>query len=199
MNQVKARYDYSPYHSLEIVHGDLTEEAVDAIVNAANSHLAHGGGVAAAIVRRGGAQIQLESNEWVRRHGPVSHAEPAYTSGGKLPCRFVIHAVGPIWGEGDEDHKLASAILGSLRLAEQLGLTSLSIPPISTGTFGFPKKRAASIFYNTIQQYFTEKPDSSLRQIRLCILDLPTLKVFLDEFLAWKKNLLPNDHIHPEF
>lgn len=196
MNVVKKSHEFSPSHRLEIVHGDLTEERVDAIVNAANSYLAHGGGVAGAIVRRGGMQIQHESDEWVRRYGPVSHAEPAYTTGGKLPCRFVIHAVGPIWGEGDEDRKLTLAISGSLRLAERLGATSLSIPPISTGIFGFPKERAAPIFYNTISQYFVEHPASTLRLVRLCIIDVPTLEVFLNEFAAWKKDLPADDYIH---
>ncbi|MEJ5201295.1 MAG: macro domain-containing protein [Anaerolineales bacterium] len=198
MNVVKKYYEFSPFHRLEIVHGDLTEESVDAIVNAANSHLAHGAGVAGAIVRRGGIQIQRESDEWVRRYGPVSHAEPAYTSGGNLPCRFVIHAVGPIWGEGDEDRKLAAAISGSLHLADQLGVTSLAFPPISTGIFGFPKERAALIFYNTIQKYFAEHPATILRLVRLCIIDVPTLEVFLNEFIDWKKSLPANDYIHKE-
>lgn len=198
MNVVKKSYEFSPFHRLEIVHGDLTEEPVDAIVNAANSHLAHGAGVAGAIVRRGGIQIQRESDEWVRRYGPVSHSEPAYTSGGNLPYRFIIHAVGPIWGEGDEERKLAAAIFGSLRLADRLGVTSLAFPPISTGIFGFPKERAAPIFYNTIQQYFAEHSATTLRLVRLCIIDVPTLEVFLNEFTEWKRNLLANDYIHQE-
>ena len=78
----------------QIVQGDITQEAVDAIVNAANSHLQHGGGVAGVIVRQGGQAIQQESDAWVRAHGPVSHTEPAYTSAGRLPCKYVIHAVG---------------------------------------------------------------------------------------------------------
>ena len=98
---------------LELAQGDLTEEPLDAIVNAANAHLQHGGGVAGAIVRKGGYQIQEESNAWVRKYGPVSHAKPAYTSAGKLPCHYIIHAVGPVWGEGDEDAKLAAAVSGS--------------------------------------------------------------------------------------
>jgi O-acetyl-ADP-ribose deacetylase (regulator of RNase III) len=198
MNVVKKSHVFSPLHKLEIVHGDLTNETVDAIVNAANSHLVHGAGVAGAIVRRGGIQIQHESDEWVRRYGPVSHAEPAYTSGGNLPCRFVIHAVGPIWGEGNEDQKLVAAISGSLRLADRLGVTSLAFPPISTGIFGFPKERAAPIFYNTIRNYFVEHPATLLKLVRLCIIDIPTLEVFLNEFITWKKNLPANDYIHQE-
>ncbi len=171
--------------TLDLVHGDLTREQVDAIVNAANDALAHGGGLAAAIVRAGGPTIQQESDAWVRQHGRVSHAEPAYTRAGRLPCRYVIHAVGPIWGEGDEDTKLAQAIAGSLRRADQLKLASIAIPPLSTGIFGFPKERAAPIFFHTIQNYFVENPESTLRLVRLIILDQPTLNVFEAAFQGW--------------
>lgn len=171
--------------SLELVHGDLTQEKVDAIVNAANSSLAHGGGLAAAIVRAGGPIIDKESAAWVREHGRVNHAEPAYTSGGKMPCQYVIHAVGPMWGAGDEDAKLSQAIAGSLRLADTLKLASIAIPPISTGIFGFPKERASTIFFNTIQGYFAENPGSGLRLVRLTILDQLTLGIFKDSFERW--------------
>ena len=100
--------------TLALYHGDLTEEKVDAIVNAANEHLAHGGGVAGAIVRRGGREIQEESYAWVRQHGPAGHDKPALTGAGKLPCKAVIHAVGPMWGAGDEDRKLRAAYTSAL-------------------------------------------------------------------------------------
>lgn len=140
--------------TFEIVQGDITREMTDAIVNAANSQLAHGGGLARAIVERGGEIIQEESNAWVREHGPVTHAEPAVTSGGALACRYVIHAVGPVWGSGDEDAKLRQAVWGTLWRADQLGIASLAIPAISTGIFGFPKERAARIIYQTLSAYF---------------------------------------------
>lgn len=164
--------------TIQLVHGDLTQEQVDAIVNAANAHLQHGGGVAAAILRRGGAIIQAESDAWVRTHGPVCHAEPAYTSAGILPCRYVIHAVGPVWGEGQEDEKLISAVYGSLRLADQLALNSIALPAISTGIYGFPKPRAARLILRAIQGYFTDQPVSNLRQVRLTLFDTPTLSAF---------------------
>ena len=147
---------------LQIVRGDLTEEQVDAIVNAANAHLQHGGGVAGAISRRGGPQIQDESNTWVRRFGPVPHARPAHTHAGNLPCRYVIHAVGPVWGSGDEDAKLAAAVQGSLQVAGQLGLISIAMPAISTGIFGFPMKRAARVMLQAVRSHFEEDPTSSL-------------------------------------
>lgn len=179
MNTVLREHKYPGGQILQLVQGDLTQEIVDAIVNAANSHLQHGGGVAGAIVRRGGMEIQKQSDEWVRRRGPVSHAEPAYTGAGSLPCKYVIHAVGPVWGEGDEDKKLAEAIAGSLRLADHLKLASIAFPAVSTGIFGFPKERAAGVIYQTIQGYFENNPASSLKQVRLTLFDQPTVQAFL--------------------
>ncbi len=190
MSILQLSYTYPSGQQLEIVQGDITGEAVDAIVNAANSHLQHGAGVAGAILRRGGPQIQQESLEWVRQHGTVTNAEPAYTGAGKLPCRYVIHAVGPVWGEGDEDAKLASAIRGSLQLAERLDLASIAFPAISTGIFGFPKDRAARIFLETLQDYFSVNPSSGLKLVRLTLYDRPSLITFLDE--AEKLGIPPN-------
>jgi O-acetyl-ADP-ribose deacetylase (regulator of RNase III) len=165
--------------TLQLVQGDLTTEAVDAIVNAANRHLQHGGGVAGMIVRRGGRQIQADSDAWVREHGPVSHAEPAYTGAGNLPCRYVIHAVGPVWGEGSEDNKLAAAVTGSLALADRLELRSIAFPAISTGIFGFPKERAAEVIFSTIAAYFSQPPASGLQLVRLTLFDQPTIDAFV--------------------
>lgn len=167
---------------LLLVHGDLTEEHVDAIVNAANAQLAHGGGVAGAIVRRGGAVIQRESDAWVRQHGPVTHERPAITGAGRLPCRYVIHAVGPIWGEGGEEAKLRAAVTGALAVADEQHLASLALPAISTGIFGFPKEPAARIIVQSILDYFAQQPGSSLRQVRLTLIDPSTLAVFRREF-----------------
>jgi len=184
MNQVLTEHIFSSGQHLQIVQGDITIEAVDAIVNAANSSLQHGGGVAAAIARKGGPLVQAESDAWVLRHGPVSHTEPAFTSGGRLPCKVVIHAVGPIWGEGDEDNKLRLAVQGSLKRAEELGLTSIALPAISTGIYGFPKERAAGVMIRSIQDYLVENPVSSLAQIRLTLYDRLTLAAFLQQWKA---------------
>jgi len=183
MSKVLAEKKFAGGQLLQLVSGDLTEEHVDAIVNAANSHLQHGGGVAGAILRRGGGQIQVESDAWVRQHGPVPHASPACTSAGRLPCRYVIHAVGPVWGEGDEDAKLAAAVDGALQLAGRLSLASLAPPAISTGIFGFPKERAAGVIFSTIQEYFQQNPAPGLHLVRLAIIDRPTLDAFL---AAWR-------------
>jgi O-acetyl-ADP-ribose deacetylase (regulator of RNase III) len=166
--------------TLQIVEGDITFETVDAIVNAANNQLEHGGGVAAAISRAGGPKIQVESGVWVREHGAVSHAEPAYTTAGNLPCRYVIHAVGPVWGDGDEDHKLAAAVRGSLWRADELKLTSIALPAISTGIFGFPKERAAKIIFAAIETYFSAQGSSTVKLVRVTLFDSPTINVFLE-------------------
>jgi O-acetyl-ADP-ribose deacetylase len=183
MSKLLREYKLQGGQALQIVDGDLTQESVDAIVNAANSQLQHGGGVAGAIVRLGGMEIQKQSDAWVRQHGLVSHAKPAYTGAGNLLCKYVIHAVGPVWGEGDEDAKLADAIAGSLRIADQLKLTSLAFPAISTGIFGFPKERAAHIITQTILHYFKNNPRSSLKEVRLTLFDQPTIQVFIR---AWE-------------
>jgi O-acetyl-ADP-ribose deacetylase (regulator of RNase III) len=185
MNRVLGEHVFPAGETLQLVEGDLTQEEVDAIVNAANAQLQHGGGVAGAIIRQGGSEIQIESNAWVRQYGPVSHAKPAYTSGGKLPCRYIIHAVGPIWGEGDEDRKLASAIQGSLRLADRLQLTTVAFPAISTGIYGFPKERAAGVIYNSFRDYFSEDSASGLKLARLTLFDQPTIAAFLK---VWKSS-----------
>jgi O-acetyl-ADP-ribose deacetylase (regulator of RNase III) len=173
---------YPSGQRVEIITGDLTRQDVDAIVNAANSRLAHGGGVAGAIVRRGGQVIQQESDEWVRQHGPVSHEKPAYTGGGDLPCKYVIHAVGPIWGDGDEERKLGSAILGSLALADELGLHSIAFPAISTGIFGFPLLLAADVFAQSIDTFLSNHPESPLNLICIVLLDESTQQVFIQAF-----------------
>jgi O-acetyl-ADP-ribose deacetylase len=165
---------------IEVCQGDLTQEPVDAIVNAANSHLAHGGGVAGVIARAGGSSIQQESDAWVREHGPVSHAEPAYTKAGKLPARYVIHAVGPVMGSSDENRKLREAVRGSLRRASELEIESLAFPALSTGIFGFPKERAARLFFETIPAYFDEDPDSSLRVVKIVLWEDDSLRIFID-------------------
>ena len=139
--------------TVQIEQGDITRQNVDVIVNAANSQLQHGGGVALSLVKRGGYEIQQESLEWVRQHGPVSHNRPAITGAGNLPCRHIIHAVGPVWGEGDEITKLISSVGSCLQVASDLKCTSIAFPAISTGIFGFPPKLAAKCFFLAISDF----------------------------------------------
>ena len=183
MNAILKEHIFSTGQTIQIVQGDITTEEVDAIVNAANEHLQHGGGVAWAISKKGGPIIQKESTEWIQHHGHVSHSHPAWTSGGLLPAKYVIHAVGPVWGDGDEDSKLESAVSGSLRVADELHLTSISMPAISTGIFGFPKDRAAEIIFATIEQYFADNSLSALKIIKLVLFDQTTVDIFVK---AWQ-------------
>lgn len=169
---------------LQLVQGDITLEETDAIVNAANARLQHGAGVAGAIVRRGGASIQRESDAWVRTHGPVSHARPAWTSGGQMRAKYVIHAVGPVWGDGDEDAKLQAAVQGSLAVADELHCESISLPALSTGIFGFPKDRAAGVILSAIEKYFAEQP-SAIQRVRIVLFDQTTVEAFLE---AWNRH-----------
>ncbi len=172
---------------LRLVRGDITQAEADAIVNAANAQLRHGGGVARAIVRRGGEVIQRESDAWVRRHGPISPERPAITSGGSLPCRFVIHVVGPIWGEGEEDTKLRQAVTAALALADEFSLRSLALPAISTGIYGFPKNRAARVLFEALADYFASHPDSGLETVEIVLYDQPTWEAFVDAYRTrWK-------------
>ena len=186
MNKVLMERVLSTSQTIQIVQGDLTIETTDAIVNAANEHLAHGGGVARAIVRGGGEIIQKESDEWIRVHGKVTHARPAWTSGGRLPAKYVIHAVGPVWGDperaqgvGDEDAKLAAAVNGSLGVADELKCSSISFPAISTGIFGFPKERAAHVMFSAIENYFSYR-ESGVKLVRLVLFDEATINAFLE-------------------
>jgi O-acetyl-ADP-ribose deacetylase (regulator of RNase III) len=163
---------------LRLVLGDITERDVDAIVNAANSHLQHGGGVAGAIVRKGGQIIQEESD----RIGFVPVGNAALTTAGKLPAKFVIHAVGPRMGEGDEDNKLKSAVRNALLLASEKRLESISMPAISSGIFGFPKDKCATILTNESQKFLKENPHASINVVEFCIFDESTLGHFKQEF-----------------
>ena len=178
MNETISKITLDLGKVINIRFGDITEEHVDGIVNAANAYLQHGGGVAGVISLNGGSIIQEESDLWIEKHGPVQHESPAYTSGGDLPCKYVIHAVGPVWGEGDEDQKLADAISGSLALGDRLGLTSIAFPAISTGIFRFPMKRAAKIILEEIKNYFDQNPGTELNQVRLVLFDERSVSVF---------------------
>lgn len=179
MNTVLKEWKLPTGQTLQVIQGDITTEEVDAIVNAANEHLQHGGGVAWAISRRGGPSIQQESDEWIRTKGTVSHAHPAWTSGGLLPAKTVIHAVGPVWGRGNEDTKLSDAVTGSLRVADELELESIAFPAISTGIFGFPKERAAKVIFEAIKVYFSENISSGIKVVKLVLFDQPTVDAFL--------------------
>lgn len=158
---------------LVLLQGDLTEMETDAIVNAANKNLILGAGVAGAIGTKGGAAIQAECN----RIGGVPVGGAAITTGGNLKARYVIHAVGPRMGEGDEDRKLADATRNSLNLAHEEKLTSIAFPAISSGIFGFPKNRCARIMLGTVLEAL-RGGDTSLEKVVFCLWEEETFLIF---------------------
>ena len=165
---------------LSLVSADITDRDVDAIVNAANSQLQHGGGVAGAIVRKGGRIIQDESN----KIGFVPVGGAAITSSGALRARFVIHTVGPMMGEGDEPRKLRQAINSVLSLATENKFKSISIPAISAGIYGFPKDQCATILVNETVAFLKNNAASSLERVEFCIFDQEAFGFFAEEFKA---------------
>jgi O-acetyl-ADP-ribose deacetylase (regulator of RNase III) len=152
--------------SLSLIRGDITQQDVDAIVNAANSSLMGGGGVDGAIHRAGGPQILEECKAYVARNGRLPTGEAMITSGGKLKAKFVIHTVGPVWHGGGhrEDELLANAYRNSLKVAVENGVKTIAFPCISTGIYGFPIERGARIAITTVKK-FVEK-NSFLTEVR---------------------------------
>jgi O-acetyl-ADP-ribose deacetylase len=174
---------------MRLVKGDITSRDVDVVVNAANSNLKHGGGVAGAIVRKGGQVIQEESD----KIGFVPVGSAAITTSGKLPCNAVIHAVGPRMGEGDENAKLKSAIRASLLLASEKKFRDIAIPAISSGIFGFPKDKCAAILTSESLNFLLNRGEnmgeSTLEVVEFCIIDSDTLNEFRSQFRALEDEL----------
>ena len=156
---------------IQLAQGDITAFAADAIVNAANSSLLGGGGVDGAIHRAGGPAILEEC----RRLDGCDTGQAKATTAGRLPARYVIHTVGPVWRGGDngEDELLASCHRNSLALAASLGCSSVSFPAVSTGVFGFPVDRAAHIALAT-----TAEAIGDLERVTFVLFDRHTHAAF---------------------
>ena len=160
---------------LQLVEGDITEQDTDAIVNAANAQLILGGGVAGAIRKKGGSEIQAACD----RIGGTFVGGAVITTAGHLRARHVIHAVGPRMGEGDEDNKLKNATLNSLKVADANGLKSLAFPAISAGIFGFPIDRCAEIMLRTTIGYL--KGNTQIDRVVFCLFGHGSYQVFADQ------------------
>ncbi len=162
-----------------LVQGDITEQAVDGIVNAANTGLRGGGGVDGAIHRRGGPAIMEACARIRERQGGCPTGQAVITTGGRLPARHVIHAVGPVWSGGGrgEEELLASAYRASLRLAAEHGLRSLAFPSISTGAYRFPVERAARIALRTVRDFLSGERHS-LEEVRFVLFTAGDLAVY---------------------
>jgi O-acetyl-ADP-ribose deacetylase (regulator of RNase III) len=165
---------------LSIVQGDITRQATDAIVNAANSGLMGGGGVDGAIHRAGGPAILEECKRIRAERGRLPTGEAVITTGGNLKARYVIHTVGPVWhgGTGGEADLLASAYSESLKLAVERGLKSISFPSISTGAYGYPVEPAAGIALKTVIDFLAD--DDSLDEVVFVLFDSRTYRVYAD-------------------
>ena len=162
--------------AITIVSGDITEQRVDAIVNAANSSLMGGGGVDGAIHRRGGPEILEECRQLRASHygGGLPTGQAVATTAGKLPARWVIHTVGPVYSTiEDRSELLASCYRESLRVADNLGADSIAFPAISAGVYGWPADSAARIAYDTV-----ESADSAVTDIRFVLFNPEVLAAF---------------------
>jgi O-acetyl-ADP-ribose deacetylase (regulator of RNase III) len=161
--------------TLELIQGDITEMAADAIVNAANAKLILGGGVAGAIRNKGGPAIQTECD----KIGGTFVGGAVITTAGNLKAKHVIHAVGPRMGEGDEDQKLKNATLNSLKVADQNNLESIAFCAISTGIFGFPIDRCARIMLKNTIEYLNGQ--TGLQKVVFCLYGQESYNIFEDQ------------------
>ena len=163
---------------LSLTQGDITEQATDGIVNAANSSLMGGGGVDGAIHRAGGPAILEECKRIRADSGPLPPGEAVITTGGRLKAKYVIHTVGPIWRGGNrgEPELLANAYRHSLELAQEKGLSSLSFPSISTGAYGYPVDLAARIALEAVLSFMQK--GSSLKEIAFVLFDHRTFSTY---------------------
>jgi O-acetyl-ADP-ribose deacetylase (regulator of RNase III) len=166
---------------IEILQGDLTEMDVDAIVNAANNDLKLGGGVAGAIRRKGGPQIQIECDEI----GPIPIGGAAVSSGGNLKARYVIHAASMELGGRTTAHALRNSIAHSLRIAAQKNLKTIAFPAVGTGIAGFPMRECAEIMLNEVARHF--EGTTSLEKVSFVLFDDEALKIFEEVFASMKK------------
>jgi O-acetyl-ADP-ribose deacetylase (regulator of RNase III) len=156
------------------VRGSLLDAPVDAIVNAANGHLAHGGGVAGIISSAAGPAVQQESDSLIRRNGPLPTGSAAVTGAGRLPFKGVIHAVGPRQGEGSEEEKLVQALTAAFESAKERGWNSVAFPAVSSGIFAVPLDVCARAYLRAARR-------SPLSQVRLCLRDQPVIDAVLKE------------------
>lgn len=153
--------------NIVVLEGDLTRQPVDAIVNAANESLQHGGGVAKAIVRTGGRVIQEESDQWVRLHGPVTSGKAAVTTGGMLLASHVIHVAGPVYRDGqDNEGLLSAAVRAALDAAAAIGSRTVAFPAISAGIFGYPPREATQVLAHAVADWLQSNP-GRLEEVRL--------------------------------
>ena len=163
--------------AFEVVVGDLLTEPVDAIVNAANGLLAHGGGVAAAIARAAGPALEQEGDRLVAEHGPYAVGDAVVTTAGWLPFKGVIHAVGPQQGVGQEEDRLVQALGSAFRCADERGFRSVAFPAVSSGIFAVPLEVCARAYVRAARQLFGPGSATRLTTVRLVLLEGPLVRL----------------------
>jgi O-acetyl-ADP-ribose deacetylase (regulator of RNase III) len=165
---------------LALVQGDITIQATDAIVNAANSGLMGGGGVDGAIHRAGGPAIMEECRKIREKIGRLPAGKAVITTGGRLKAKYVIHTVGPVWhgGTSGEAELLAGAYRASLRLATEKGLKSISFPAISTGAYGYPLEPSARVALQTVIDFMSQ--NKSLEEMAFVLYDSATYQIYAE-------------------
>ena len=171
---ILSEIDLGAGRAFRVVRGDLLREPVEAIVNAANGHLAHGGGVAGIIARAAGPALQDECDRIVRERGPLPTGTAVVTCAGKLSFKGVIHAVGPRNGEGDEEAKLVRALTAAFACAQERQWQSVSFPAVSSGIFAVPLDICARAYVKAARQ-------APLSNVRLCLRDRPVIDAVLKE------------------
>jgi putative ATPase len=171
--EVVAREELPGGRVFELVLGNLLEEPVDAIVNAANGHLAHGGGVAAAIARAAGPALTEEGDRIVTERGEIPVGEAVVTTAGELPFKGVIHTVGPHQGVGREEERLEAALRAAFLRAHEQGWASLSFPAVSSGIFAVPLEVCSRAYVAAVRGFWADHPESSVRSLRLCLFPGP--------------------------
>lgn len=162
-----------------VVNNDLLSEPVEAIVNPANGGLSHGGGVAAAISKAAGAELDDEGDRIVGERGRIPVGDAVVTTAGRLPFKGVIHVVGPRNGDGDEERKLVRALQSAFTRAGERGWQSVSFPAVSSGIFSVPHDVCARAYLRAVGEFFPANPGSSLRVVRLCLMRGPLLDLVL--------------------
>jgi len=159
-SEIKYEYEFVHGQVLQVRSGDIANEFVDVIVNEANSNLTHTGGTAAALALKGGREVQVQSDRWIRKHGPVPPGQVAVTEAGQLPCKWLIHAVGPVWRGGNwrEDSELWDAVWNCLVWASKLHARSIAIPAVGSSFFGFSERTMRVPFGGLHCEIYSQAP-----------------------------------------
>jgi O-acetyl-ADP-ribose deacetylase (regulator of RNase III) len=175
------RREFPGKRLFEVVIGDLLRQQTDAIVNAANGCLVHGGGVALAISRAAGAAMDDDGLRIIRDQGAVPTGQAVVTVAGSLPFKGIIHAVGPQYGQGDEENLLISALLASFAIAHERGWASVAFPAVSAGIFAVPHVICARAYRRAVEEFYAAYPRTTVTLLRLVLVRGPLLDVVKNE------------------